>query len=340
MIDRKRANYWMNVDQYIGGIEHAILHLLYARFYTKVLRDLGLIDVDEPFQNLLTQGMVCKETYRCPNHSYLYPEENKDGKCTQCGAEVEVGRRVKMSKSLKNIVDPEELMDRYGADTARLFCLFASPPERDLDWSDEGVAGCERFLHRVWRLVYENAEYVHSGSPINIDALDSDSRDLWRETHRTINGVTRDIEDRFHFNTAIAKIMILSNRISDLAPKVAQTDSGRAVISAAIRNMLMLLSPFAPHIAEELWEALGEKQSLSRVPWPVADPKALEREEMLIVVQVNGKLRGRIIVPVDTDPEEIKHSAQAEESVAKHIEGKKIKKVIYVPGKLVNVVVT
>jgi len=339
MIDAKRANYWMNVDQYIGGIEHAILHLLYARFYTKVLRDLGLIDVDEPFQNLLTQGMVCKETYRCPNHSYLYPEENKEGKCAQCGSEIEVGRRVKMSKSLKNIVDPEELIERYGSDTARLFCLFASPPERDLDWSDEGVAGCERFLHRVWRLVYDNMEHIRSNSNINPDILDGDAKDLWRQTHHTIDGVSRDIEDRFHFNTAIAKIMILSNRISELAAKVTQTDSGRAALSEAARRMIVLLSPFAPHISEELWEAIGEKRSLSQVLWPSADPKALEREEILIVVQVNGKLRGRVTVPADADPEEIKRVAQAEESVSRHTKGKKIKKVVYVPGKLVNVVV-
>jgi len=191
----------------------------------------------------------------------------------------------------------------------------------------------------VWRLVYDNMEDIRSNSNINPDTLDGDAKDLWRQTHHTIDGVSRDIEDRFHFNTAIAKIMILSNRISELAAKVTQTDSGRAALSEAARRMIVLLSPFAPHISEELWEAIGEKRSLSQVLWPSADPKALEREEILIVVQVNGKLRGRVTVPADADPEEIKRVAQAEESVSRHTKGKKIKKVVYVPGKLVNVVV-
>ncbi len=340
MVDRDRAEYWMNVDQYIGGIEHAILHLLYARFYIKLLRDLGLMNVDEPFENLLTQGMVCKETFSCPTHGYLYPEENKGGKCSHCGAPVEVGRKVKMSKSMRNVVDPEKLLDRYGADTARMFCLFASPPERDLDWSDEGVAGSERFLNRVWRIVYDNLDAIRGAGDIDPEKFEGPARELWQETHRTIDGVTHDIEERFHFNTSIAKIMTLSNRIGELAPEAAQSEAGRAALADAVRTMVVLLSPFAPHFAEELWEAVGEKPSVAKAPWPEADPKALEREEMLIVVQVNGKLRGRITVGADADAEEIKNAAQKEEGVLKHTKGKNIKKVIYVPGKLVNVVVS
>jgi len=338
MVDRKRVEYWMNVDQYIGGIEHAILHLLYSRFYTKLLRDLGMFDIDEPFRNLLTQGMVCKETVSCPEHGYLYPEESVDGKCAKCGKPVLIGRKEKMSKSKRNVVDPEELLDRYGADTARLFCLFASPPERDLDWSDEGVAGCERFLYRVWKLVYENLDVTRGAGETDPDKLEGDALALWRETHTTIDAVTRDIEERFHFNTAIAKIMSFANRIGELAPEVRKDESGAAVLAESLRTMAMLLAPFAPHIAEELWESMGEEPSVSLKPWPTADPRGLEREQMLIVVQVNGKLRGKLTVPVGTDPDEIKEAARNEKSVLKHIQGKQVKKVIYVPNKLVNIV--
>ncbi len=338
MVDKKRAEYWMNVDQYIGGIEHAILHLLYSRFYTKLLRDLGMFDVDEPFQNLLTQGMVCKETMSCPEHGYLYPEETSDGKCAKCGKPVEIGRKEKMSKSKRNVVDPEELLERYGADTARLFCLFASPPERDLDWSEEGVAGCERFLNRVWKLVYDNLDVAREEGEADPDKLEGDALALWRETHTTIDAVTTDIEERFHFNTAIAKIMSFANRIGELASKVREDESGKAALAEALKTLAVLLAPFAPHIAEELWENMGEEPGVSLKKWPQADSRGLEREEMLIVVQVNGKLRGKMTVPVDAEPDVIKEAAQKEDGVVKHIEGKQVKKVIYVPNKLVNIV--
>ena len=339
IVDRKAVKYWMPVEQYIGGIEHAILHLLYSRFYTKALRDLGYIEIDEPFTNLLTQGMVCKETQKCPDHGYLYPEEVKDGRCARCDRKIETGRRVKMSKSLRNVVDPEELLDKYGADTARLFCLFASPPEKDLDWSDEGVAGCERFIHRVWRTVYDNLEIMKNAPAVNPASLDGPAKEIWQVAHRAIHSVTIDIEERFHFNTAIAKIMTLLNRLGELAPMCADSEQGNAAVRFTLKNIIILLSPFAPHIAEELWEAIGETPSIAKVAWPEADPRALEREEILIVAQVNGKLRGRVIVPADASEDEIKSAVQKEGSVFKHIEGKTIRKVIYVPGKLVNIVV-
>ena len=203
-LDRKKLDYWMPVDQYIGGIEHAILHLLYSRFYTKVLRDFGVIGVDEPFTNLLTQGMVCKETMRCKEHGYLFPEQAVDGKCHICGKAVIIGKTEKMSKSLKNVVDPDYLVKKYGADTLRIFCLFAAPPEKDLEWSDQGVDGAFRFLGRLWRIADEYLEDIKGVAPANgALQLEGDLKSLRRKTHQTIRKVSCDFEDRFHFNTAI-----------------------------------------------------------------------------------------------------------------------------------------
>ena len=216
-LDRRKLDYWMPVDQYIGGIEHAILHLLYARFYTKMLRDFGYLGVDEPFTNLLTQGMVCKETQRCPEHGYLFPEEAKEGKCVQCGREVEIGKTEKMSKSLKNVVDPDYLIQAYGADTARIFCLFASPPEKELEWSDQGVEGSFRFLCRVWRIVMDYLEEIRDAEPFaGRETLEDDLKAVRRKTHQTIRKVTADIEERFHFNTGISAVMELVNALYQL----------------------------------------------------------------------------------------------------------------------------
>ncbi|RLC19954.1 MAG: leucine--tRNA ligase, partial [Deltaproteobacteria bacterium] len=214
-LEAEKVDYWMPVDQYIGGIEHAILHLLYSRFYTRVLRDFGYLKVSEPFTNLLTQGMVCKETEACPEHGYLYPTEVKDGRCVHCGAEVVIGNTVKMSKSKKNVVDPQELIDRYGADTVRMFCLFASPPEKDLEWSDQGVEGSYRFLHRLWRLVSDHLDEITGVPAYDGKAPLSDAvKGVYRKTHQTIRKVTADIENRFHFNTAISAVMELVNEIN------------------------------------------------------------------------------------------------------------------------------
>ncbi len=302
MFDPEAVRYWLPVDQYIGGIEHAILHLLYSRFYTKVLRDFGLVDFDEPFTNLLTQGMVIKD-----------------------GA--------KMSKSKGNVVDPNYLIEKYGADTARLFSLFAAPPERDLDWSDQGVEGSYRFLNRVWRLIVENLEILRGPSAKVGD--DRVSQDLHRKTHQTIKKVTEDI-DRYHFNTAISAVMELTNAVYGVLPLKEET---KGAFQEAVRAILLLLSPFVPHITEELWHQTGNDTYLLNEPWPGYDPEAAKEEEITIVVQVNGKLRDRLTLPADVQEEQVKETAMAQEKVKKYLDGKTIRKVIYVPKKLLNIVV-
>ncbi|QEM68211.1 leucine--tRNA ligase [Geobacter sp. FeAm09] len=304
-LDRKRVDYWMSVDQYIGGIEHAVLHLLYARFFTKVLRDLGYVSCDEPFTNLLTQGMVIKD-----------------------GA--------KMSKSKGNVVDPNALIERYGADTARLFSLFAAPPEKDLDWSDQGVDGSFRFINRVWKLVHDRLDLVKNAAAPDLAALTAEERTLRRAVHKTIKKVTEDIEERFHFNTAIASIMELLNT---LQPADLQSPQFGAVMKEALASTVLLLAPFVPHVSEELWERLGNATPLSRTAWPEYDRDAVVDEEVLVVVQVNGKLRTRITVSAETSMEELKNSALADEKVLPFLEGKQLRKIICVPGKLINIVV-
>lgn len=346
MFDKKAVEYWMPVDQYIGGIEHAVLHLLYSRYFTRVLKDFGLVGFKEPFTRLLTQGMVCKETVSCPDHSYLFPEEvegdsgSSDRFCKKCGKRVVVGRIEKMSKSKKNVIDPNILLDKYGADTTRLFCLFAAPPQRDLEWSEQGVEGGFRFLNRVWRIASNCIDYIkdipsYYGSP---DELDGESRDLYRKTHRTIKKVTRDIEDRFHFNTAISAIMELVNTMSGIDLR----KSGRkenSVVRYALESIVLLLAPIAPHFAEELWEALGYESSILLASWPEYNEEALSKDELLIVVQVNGKLRSRFNVDADTDDNAIKEMALSDERVKKFIKNKPVKKIIVVKKKLVNIVV-
>ncbi len=341
-LDRKRVDYWMPVDQYIGGIEHAILHLLYSRFFTRVLKDMGYVNVEEPFTNLLTQGMVCKEVYECSKDGYLFPEEvepREDGlRCRKCGSKVPSGRIEKMSKSKKNVVDPEYLIERFGADTARMFCLFASPPEKDLEWSDQGVEGSARFLNRVWRLVYEKHKELKDIKPFSTGVnLDGDLRLLRHKVHRTIKKVTDDIE-RFHFNTAVSAIMELVNEINNSAVKDQNDEASKKVMREAIETVILLLSPFVPHISEELWQVLGYNESIIKHPWPDYDPEAIQEDEILIVIQINGKLRDRMIVPASFGEEEIKASALRSERIQKFIQGKEIKKVIVVPNKLVNIV--
>jgi leucyl-tRNA synthetase len=334
-IDSDAVNYWLPADQYIGGVEHAVMHLLYARFWTKVMRDMGMISVDEPFENLLTQGMVCMETRSCPEHGWLYPEEIVDGQCHKCNAEVVTGRNEKMSKSKKNVIDPDGLIKRYGADTARLFTLFASPPEKDLEWNEQGVEGCFRFLNRVWRLVYENLELIENAGEVEASSLKPEARDLRRQVHRTIKKVTEDIDGSFHFNTAIAAVMELVNSVSSFQDK----GSAAEVVREALESIVRLLSPFVPHVCEELWHHLGYEESIEELSWPVWDEDALAAETMLIVVQVNGKVRGKVTVPADADKETVEAAALADENVVRFIEGKTVRKVIVVPGRLVNVVV-
>ena len=344
MFDQEAVDYWMPVDQYIGGVEHAILHLLYSRFYTRVLKKMGLVTYKEPFTCLLTQGMVCKETASCPDHGFLLPEETRmegDGRyCAKCGKDIMVGRVEKMSKSKKNVIDPNTLLEKYGADTTRLFCLFAAPPERDLEWSEQGVEGGFRFLNRVWRLAVDFMPYIkqvepYSGPP---DPLHETCKRLYRKTHETIKRVTRDIEDRFHFNTAISAVMELVNVLQALENE-KNTPENNQVIRFAMESVALLLSPIVPHFAEELWENLGNRQPITSMPWPTYQPDALLKEELLIVIQVNGKVRSRFNIPADADETAIKKTALSDERALHFINGKPIKKVIVVKKKLVNIVV-
>lgn len=348
MFDPAAVKYWMPVDQYIGGVEHAILHLLYSRYYTRVLQEMGLVDYKEPFTRLLTQGMVCKETNACDVHGFLYPHEVEGSamhrRCNKCGHAITIGRVEKMSKSKKNVIDPKALLEKYGADTARLFCLFAAPPQRDLEWSEQGVEGSSRFLNRVWRLFRTYLPEVVSVDSFQdtADLLDGAIKALYKKTHATIDRVTHDIEDRFHFNTAISAVMELVNSIYGLNEdaEVLRKDSCAAgVMRFALESIVLLLSPIVPHFAEELWEAMGSKTSVLLAIWPTYHEDALVKEELLIVVQVNGKLRSRFTLHADADDESIQAQALADERVQKFIAAKPIKKIIVVKKKLVNIVV-
>lgn len=343
MFDSKAVDYWMPVDQYIGGVEHAILHLLYSRYYTRVLRDFGLVKYKEPFTRLLTQGMVCKETVSCPEHGFLLPDEvdgtGEDRGCKKCGQATTTGRVEKMSKSKKNVIDPNILLEKYGADTTRLFCLFAAPPERDLEWSEQGVEGGYRFLNRVWRLARMWMDSIREAEPFDgrPDQVGGDSRDVVKKTHETIKKVTKDIEDRFHFNTAISSIMELVNTLYGVEPE--KSPQKIAVMRFAMESVTLLLSPIVPHFAEELWNALGFETSILLASWPSYREDALVKDEFLIVVQVNGKLRSRFNVDADADDGTIKEMALSDERVQKFIDGKPVRKVIVVKKKLVNIVV-
>ncbi len=351
-IEPSAAAYWMPVDQYIGGIEHAVLHLLYARFFTKVIRDLGLTTADEPFLNLLTQGMVTKETYRCATHGWLLPGDltgsEKDGwRCGHCQTSVERGRVEKMSKSKKNVVDPEHLIAKYGADTARLFSLFAAPPDKDLEWSDTGVEGCSRFLNRVWRLILDLQPRLRPGAGRGPQAAEvlrqvaSPVLELRRLTHRTIKKVTDDIEREFQFNTAIAALMECVNGLYKFTADPARPPMAGEpeALREALNTLVLLLAPFAPHVTEELWEVLGNTPSVGRQPWPSYDPDLVQRERLTIPIQVNGKLRSKIEVHADSSEEEVVDLARRDPKLADWLQGKTPRKIIYVEKKLVNFVV-
>jgi leucyl-tRNA synthetase len=344
MFDPKAVDYWMPVDQYIGGVEHAILHLLYSRFYTRVLNDMGLVTYKEPFTRLLTQGMVCKETASCPDHGFLFPQEvrleNERRCCVKCGKEVTVGRVEKMSKSKKNVVDPTILLEKYGADTTRLFCLFAAPPERDLEWSEQGVEGGFRFLNRVWRLAGACLPNIKDVQPYtgSADELENEIKALYSKIHETIQRVTRDIENRFHFNTAISAIMELVNVMYGVET-LAELPKRDQVLRFGLETTALLLAPMVPHFAEELWEAMGNRPPVISMPWPGYRKDALVKDEWLIVVQVNGKVRSRFTVAADATEAQIKHLALADERARHFLDGKPIKKVIVVKRKLVNIVV-
>ncbi|MEW6671064.1 MAG: leucine--tRNA ligase [Thermodesulfobacteriota bacterium] len=343
MFSKSAVDYWMPVDQYIGGVEHAILHLLYSRYYTRVLHDFGLVGFKEPFTRLLTQGMVCKETLACPDHGFLFPGEVSGGdserRCSKCGKAAIEGRVEKMSKSKKNVIDPNQLLDKYGADTTRLFCLFAAPPERDLEWSEQGVDGGYRFLNRVWRLAFAWMDVVRDRTAFdgNPEALDEPLRGLYKKTHETIRRVTGDIEDRFHFNTAISAVMELVNAMYTIE-EGGDLPEKASVMRLALESTVLLLSPIIPHFTEEIWAALGHPTSIFSAQWPAYRQDALQKDELLIVVQINGKLRSRFQVGADADDKTIQDLALADERVQKFIGNAPVKKVIVVQKKLVNIV--
>ncbi len=310
--DSKTAQYWFGdrgIDQYIGGVEHAILHLIYSRFWTKFMRDLGMLTNDEPVERLFTQGMVIKD-----------------------GA--------KMSKSLGNTVSPDEMVARYGADAARLYSLFAAPPDRDLDWQDSGIEGIQRFLGRVYRFVVRNAKPNHADwrKQVPLD-LSPQARALQRKLHQTIKRVTDDFQGRWHFNTCISAIMELVNALYGAEEAIAQNAVPTAFLADVQRNLVLLLAPFAPYLAHELWEMLGQSEGLLRAPWPKFDAALAKEEEIEIPVQISGKLRGRITVAADAAEQSVLDAALADEKVKSSIAGKQIVKKIYVPGKMVNLVV-
>ncbi|MBT3293923.1 MAG: leucine--tRNA ligase [Verrucomicrobia bacterium] len=308
---------WLPVDQYIGGIEHAVLHLLYSRFILKVLHDAGLCSFREPFNALFTQGMICKRS-------------EKDGQLH------------KMSKSKGNVVSPDELVEDYGADTLRIYTLFIGPPEKDAEWNDQGIEGASRFLRRLWRRVHDHRDLLRATAADvgDLSALAEPERDLYRKLHETIQHVTHDMEGGFHFNSAIAQVMELSNSIDACHVTDESSASMKTVFRACIENMMRLVAPFAPHIAEEIWRELGYATSILKAAWPTVDPEALTRESVELVLQVNGKVRGRLDAAVDMPPAELEAAALAAESVQKYLQGKTVRKVIVVPNRLVNIAVS
>lgn len=348
MVDPKAANHWLPVDQYIGGIEHAILHLLYARFFHKLMRDEGLVSSNEPFKNLLTQGMVVAETYyrTLPNggKDWFNPadvEVERDAKAKVIGAKlksdglpVEIGGTEKMSKSKNNGVDPQAMIDAYGADTCRLFMMFASPPDMSCEWSDAGIEGANRFLRRVWRLAHA---HVSAGLPgaLDLAALSDEQKAIRRATHLAIRQASIDVGQHHKFNTAIAQVMTLMN-VLEKAPTASEQD--RALLQEGLEAVALLLAPITPHICHELWQQLGKAGSVIDAAWPKVDETALVQDNLTLVVQVNGKLRGQIEVPASASREEVEAAARANENVVRFTEGQTIRKVIVVPGKLVNIV--
>ena len=334
--DKAEAEKWLPVDQYIGGVEHAVLHLLYARFFSRAMRECGYLNLKEPFAGLFTQGMVCHETYRAADGAWVEPgdvDAKSDGtaKRVSDGAAVTVGRSEKMSKSKKNTVDPQRILDTYGADSARLFMLSDSPPDRDLEWTDAGIEGAWRYLNRLWRLAVNAAEIPDGPLPL---VLDPAPAGVQRQIHRTISAVSDDLE-KFRFNSAVARIRELSNALADMDRSVV---GGNAVYRFGVATVAQLINPLAPHISEEIWQMLGTTSILTETKWPAFDPALLEDDTVTIAVQVNGKLRGTITVAKAADKAALETAALAIPAVQKQLDGKPPRKVIIVPGKIVNIV--
>lgn len=347
MLDSDEANYWLPVDQYIGGIEHATMHLLYFRFFHKLLRDAGLVNSDEPAKKLLCQGMVLADAfyYTSPTNERIWVsptqvtlERDEKGRIIKAtdpeGRELVHSGMTKMSKSKNNGIDPQEMVEKYGADTVRLFMMFASPAEMTLEWQESGVEGAKRFLARVWNLVYEYQKDP-AKTTLDLTALSSEQKALRRDVHKTIAKVSDDIGRRQTFNTAIAAIMELMNKLTRAS---LATEQDKALMAEALSAVVRMLYPITPHICFQLWQALGNQESIDNAPWVEADPQAMIDEEKLVVVQVNGKVRAKITVPADMEEEQIQQRALAEENVQKFLDGLTIVKTIYVPGKLFSFV--
>ncbi len=344
IVDDDEVKTWLPIDQYIGGIEHAVGHLVYSRFYHRLLRDLCLVPMEvpaEPFTKLLTQGMVCMETlYTLDDKNqpvWHYPGDVENGVSKLNGEKIIAGRLEKMSKSKRNTVDTSEIMAKYGVDSARMFTLFASPPENDVVYRDEGVEGIYRFLSRLWRIVHGRLESIKNSGSYKGDGgdLSEEATALWKMTHKTAKGVTKDIDKRFHFNTAIAKCMELTNVLSKFK---ADGEGAASVERDAVFCLIGLLTPFAPHFAEEVFEHIQDETTASEAPWPTWDEAVAADDTVTIAVQVLGKLRARIEMPKDASKEELEKAALDDTNVLKHIEGKTVRKIIVVPGRLVNIV--
>jgi leucyl-tRNA synthetase len=331
------VNNWLPVDQYVGGVEHAILHLLYSRFITKALQDMGYVDFSEPFKKLFTQGMVCHAAYRCPEHGWLNPQEVVDGKCPHCGRQVEVSN-FSMSKSKRNVVAPAEIIDKYGADTERLYTLFMGPPDRDIEWSEEGVRGAFRFINRVWALVVTNAEQP-SSQAIEFDqsSLNEEGKALWRRYQRTVKKVTEDIEGRFNFNTAISAIMELVNETYTYL----ENNRHAGLVRAVIEGLILILSPFTPFVCEEMWRKIGHQDAVLEQEWPSFSEEAIVEEQVEIPVQINGKVRTRVRVPIDIarDAQALRDYVLAKEEVTSRLDGMQLIKAIAIPEKMVSLVI-
>jgi leucyl-tRNA synthetase len=338
-LDRDAVDYWLPVDQYIGGIEHAVLHLLYSRFFTRALNKCGYLGIKEPFEGLLTQGMVCHETYKDAAGNWLLPEEVElDGDkpaLRDGGGPVTVGRSEKMSKSQKNVVDPESIIDAYGADTARLFMLSDSPPERDLDWTDSGIEGAWRYANRLWRLINQPEKEFSKINAEKPEAISGAALATEKAIHITIASVSSDL-DKFHFNKAVARIRELTNTLDALEP---QQDGAAWVRRHGLEVAICLIGPMMPHLAEDLWHSLGHETLLADTAWPVADPNLLVENSVTIAVQVNGKLRGTLELAKDSDQKSTEEAALSLHNVASAIGDKPIRKVIIVPNRIVNVVI-
>ena len=317
IFDSETANNWMPVDQYIGGIEHAILHLLYARFFTKAIQDMGLINFSEPFAQLFTQGMICKKS-----------EED--------------GKLYKMSKNKGNVVSPKDLINRFGADTVRLYTLFIGPPEKDAEWQDTAVEGSYRFLKRIWKKLYESRELIaqHGDAAVDIEALDETAKTLHRKAHEVTRRITKDLDGAFHFNTAVAQIMELMNAVDTFSNKSSNDEASQIVLVSTLRRLVLLISPFAPHMAEEAWQLFDGQGSILNASWPEVDEAALVQDTIHLVIQVNGKVRSHLDVSATSSKEELEALALADETTQKFIGDKTVRKVIVVPGRLVNVAVS